>query len=58
VLTLKHSRALYDWYCKHGSKFGITPRVIDADDIMNNPAAVRQLCEQTGLSADDVQYEW
>ncbi|CAN9432057.1 unnamed protein product [Alternaria sp. RS040] len=58
VLTLKHSRALYDWYVKYGAKAGITPRVIDADDIMNNPAAVRQLCEQTGLSADDVQYEW
>ncbi|KAB2099837.1 hypothetical protein AG0111_0g11859 [Alternaria gaisen] len=58
TLTLKHSRALYDWYAKHGDKAGITPRVIDADDIMNNPAAVRQLCEQTGLSADDVQYEW
>jgi hypothetical protein len=58
TLTLKHSRALYDWYSKHGSKAGITPRVIDADDIMSNPAAVRQLCEQTGLSADAVQYEW
>ncbi|KAG9185529.1 hypothetical protein G6011_06860 [Alternaria panax] len=58
TLTLKHSGALYDWYAKQGSRAGIILRVIDADDIMNNPAAVRQLCEQTGLSADDVQYSW
>ncbi|KAL1792304.1 hypothetical protein ACET3X_008811 [Alternaria dauci] len=58
VCTLKHSRTLYDWYVKRASQTGVTPRVIDADDIMENPAAVRQLCEQTGLSADHVQYEW
>jgi hypothetical protein len=58
LLTLQHSRALYDWYLQHGAEGGIVPRVIDADDVMTNPAAVRQLCEQTGLHADAVQYTW
>ncbi|CAG5186754.1 uncharacterized protein ALTATR162_LOCUS11694 [Alternaria atra] len=57
-LNLRHSRALYDWYLEHGASADIMPRVIDADDIMLNPAAERQLCEQTGLHADNVQYEW
>ncbi|KAF1915288.1 hypothetical protein BDU57DRAFT_518183 [Ampelomyces quisqualis] len=57
ILTLSHSRALYDWYTTHAPASRL-PRVIDADDIMNSPAAVRRLCEQTGLSAEHVLYEW
>jgi hypothetical protein len=55
-MTLSHSRALYDWYLENGDKQ--RPRVIDADDIMNEPAVVRQLCIETGLDPDAVQYEW
>jgi hypothetical protein len=57
TLTLRHSRAVYDWYLANASSER-KPRVIDADDIMNNPAAVRQLCVETGLDPDAVQYEW
>jgi hypothetical protein len=57
-LTLRHSRALYDWYLANESKTGRKPWIIDADDIMNNPAAVRQLCTETNLDPDAVQYEW
>jgi hypothetical protein len=56
TMTLCHSRALYDWYLENGGER--IPRVIDADDIMNDPAAVRQLCLQTGLDPDAIQYEW
>lgn len=56
LLTLRYSRALYDWYSTH--EHGMAPKVIDADDIMNNPAAVRQLCNETGLDPNAVQYEW
>ncbi|KAF1829988.1 hypothetical protein BDW02DRAFT_573478 [Decorospora gaudefroyi] len=56
TLTLGHSRALYDWYLAHGGE--LTPRIIDADDIMNDRAAVRRLCIETGLDPDAVQYEW
>lgn len=57
TLTLRHSRAVFDWYLENASKER-KPRVIDADDIMNNPAAVRQLCIQTGLDPEAVQYKW
>ncbi|KAH5566636.1 hypothetical protein HBI24_233290 [Parastagonospora nodorum] len=57
TLTLRHSRALFDWYLKNASSER-KPRVIDADDIMSHPSAVRQLCTQTGLDPDAVQYEW
>jgi hypothetical protein len=56
TMTLRHSRSLYDWYLENGGER--KPRVIDADDIMNDPAAVRQLCLQTGLDPDAIQYEW
>jgi hypothetical protein len=57
-LTLRHSRDLYDWYVRNEDKTGRKPRIIEADDIMNNRAAVRQLCLETGLDPDAVQYEW
>ncbi|CAA9959799.1 hypothetical protein PTMSG1_03207 [Pyrenophora teres f. maculata] len=57
-LTLRRSRELYDWYIEHGPSVGITPRVIDADDIMKDPEAVRKLCRQTGLDPKAVAYEW
>ena len=56
--TLKYTRALYEWYAEREATSGIVPRIIDADDIMNSPAAVRQLCLQTGLDPEAVQYEW
>jgi hypothetical protein len=58
TFTLKYTRALYEWYLSQSAQSGIVPRIIDADDIMNNPAAVRQLCLQSGLDPDAVQYEW
>jgi hypothetical protein len=56
TLTLRHSRDLFDWYLKHGGE--VKPKVIDADDIINDRAAVRQLCIETGMDPDAVQYEW
>ncbi|KAM0712503.1 hypothetical protein Q7P37_011600 [Cladosporium fusiforme] len=56
ILTLRFSRRLYDWYASHPS--ALPPKVIDADDIMNNPSAVRQLCVEVDLDPEAVQYEW
>jgi hypothetical protein len=56
MLTLRFTRELYEWYCSQPS--GPVPRIIDADDIMNDRDAVRKLCVQTGLDPDAVQYEW
>jgi hypothetical protein len=55
--TLRPLRQLYDWYLENAAN-DRKPRVIDADDIMNDPAAVRQLCIETGFDPDAVQYEW
>jgi len=56
VMNMKHSRAMYDWYAANAVE--MKPRVIDADDIMTDPEAVRQLCIETGLDPDAIQYEW
>jgi len=56
TLTLRGSRALFDWYLNHPS--ALAPKVIDADDIMNDREAVRQLCREIDFDPDAVQYEW
>lgn len=56
TLSLRRSRDLFDWYLNNGSE--VRPQVIDADDIMNDRAAVRHVCVETGLDPDAVQYEW
>lgn len=56
TLTLRGSRALFDWYLKHPA--ALSPKVIDADDIMKDREAVRQLCREIEFDPDAVQYEW
>lgn len=56
MLRLSPSRALFDWYANHPA--ALTPKVIDADDIMNDREAVRQLCIDIEFDPDAVQYEW
>ncbi|EUC42049.1 hypothetical protein COCMIDRAFT_104562 [Bipolaris oryzae ATCC 44560] len=58
MLQLRDSRTLYDWYAAQTTHTGITPRVIDADDVMNDAASMRKLCLQTGLDPDAIVYEW
>ena len=58
MLNLHAPRALYDWYAEQSATSHIIPRVIDADDVMNDPATVRLLCTQTGMDPDAVVYEW
>ncbi|OAL00809.1 hypothetical protein IQ06DRAFT_316839 [Phaeosphaeriaceae sp. SRC1lsM3a] len=56
TFTLSPSRMLFDWYLINASHW--KPKVIDADDIMDDPNVVRQLCIETQLDPDAVQYEW
>ncbi|KAL6708417.1 hypothetical protein ACN47E_002680 [Coniothyrium glycines] len=56
TMTLRQSRELFDWYDTRGTD--VRPKVIDADDIMNDKEAVRKLCIETGLDPDAIQYEW
>lgn len=53
---LWYSRWLYEWYLN--TPGAPTPRVISADDIMNRPDVVRQLCIEVGLDPEEMQYEW
>lgn len=56
LLTLRPSRALFDWYANHPAAYA--PKVIDADDIMKDKEAVRRLCQEIDFAPDAVQYEW
>jgi hypothetical protein len=56
TMTLRHSRALYDWYRSQDED--VRPQVIDADEIINDRAAVSHVCNAVGLSSDAVLYEW
>lgn len=56
TMTLRPSRDLYEWYLSQGAN--LQPQVIDADDIINDKAAVRHVCMQTGLDPEAVAYEW
>lgn len=56
ILTLRHSRQLFDWYLQHPA--APAPKVIDADDIMGDREAVRRLCCEIGFDPDAVRYEW
>jgi len=47
---------VYGWYLQQGED--IRPRIIEADDIMSNKDVVHQLCIETGLDRDSIQYEW
>ncbi|KAF5853882.1 hypothetical protein GGP41_006660 [Bipolaris sorokiniana] len=58
MLQLRDSRTLYDWYAAKTANTGIIPRVIDADDVMNDAASMRKLCLETGLNPDAIVYEW
>ena len=49
-LTLRHSGKLYDWYANHACS--IQPQVLDADEIINDKAAVRHVCSATGRGPD------
>ncbi|XP_014560311.1 hypothetical protein COCVIDRAFT_89507 [Bipolaris victoriae FI3] len=58
MLQLRDSRSLYDWYAAQTVNTGITPRVIDADDVMSDAASMRKLCLETGLDPDSIVYQW
>lgn len=54
MMTLSWSRFMYEWYLSHG----ITPLIIDGDDIQNSPETVKMLTRETGLDPDSVIFSW
>lgn len=68
LLTLHWPRTLYDWYVRqiaeaqhgalHQDEDASWPIVLDADDIMAEPAVVVRYCEIVGLDPAKLKFEW
>jgi hypothetical protein len=68
VMTMRWTRKLHDFYCEHFKESNIQaediktnatwPIVLDADDIMTEPAVLVKLCNIIGLDSDRLRYEW
>lgn len=63
--TFHWTRSLYDWYHQHLSKSKseldgeVTwPIVLDADDVMLEPAVIVHFCEIVGLDPSKLRFEW
>ncbi|KAE8395621.1 hypothetical protein BDV23DRAFT_178666 [Aspergillus alliaceus] len=63
--TLKWTRQLYDWCCKHqaDSHDGYSgddhyPLVLDAQDVIHNPSVIRRYCKLIGMDPAYVKYDW
>jgi len=52
--SLQWQRLLYDFFTSHG----ITPLVVDADDLMTNPQYARSLCEKLDLDPEQAYLSW
>lgn len=56
-MTMEWTRNLFDW-CLEQPDEPVPPLVIDAHDVIHNPAAVVKFCEKTGLDTASMQFEW
>ena len=52
--SLQWQRLLYDSFTSHG----ITPLVVDADDLMTSPQYARSLCEKLNLDPAQAHLSW
>ncbi|PLN86128.1 hypothetical protein BDW42DRAFT_108484 [Aspergillus taichungensis] len=60
-MTLRWTRALYDWAAVQRRESGgesSAPIVIDAHEVIHDPAAVERFCEAAGLDREAVRFEW
>lgn len=53
--TLVPQTEIYKWYTQHTS---ISPIVLDADDLIDDPRVLEKVCERLGMRAGDVRREW
>ena len=60
ILRYRWHRIIYEWYEQDSRQPDGSPQplVLDADDLMYNPAAIELLCRRTGLDVRQVKYEW
>ncbi|KPM42521.1 hypothetical protein AK830_g4048 [Neonectria ditissima] len=57
-VTMKWFRTLYDFYTVHFEGDSHWPIVLDADDVMTNPALVSKYAELAGLDSNKVRFSW
>ncbi|KAK7398689.1 hypothetical protein QQX98_011931 [Neonectria punicea] len=57
-VTMKWFRTLYDFYTVHFEGDSHWPIVLDADDVMTNPALVSKYSELAGLDPSKVRFSW
>lgn len=62
-------RRIYDWFVREFEQAGSAsssssqddgtwPVILDADDVINNPAVILRLCDLTGLDKTKLCFEW
>jgi hypothetical protein len=56
-MSFKWTRRLFDWAMEQPD-VPTQPLVIDANDVVHNPAAVVRFCELAGLDTASMQFEW
>jgi hypothetical protein len=54
MISLKWSRRLYDMY----REWGISPIVIDAEDVISSPEMIRRYCELLQMDPEKLRFEW
>jgi hypothetical protein len=60
-MSMAWTRQMVDWaWARHRADPASCPPplVMDAHDVIHNPAAVLRFCEMAGLDKDAVQFEW
>jgi hypothetical protein len=56
-MSMSWTRRLFDWAMEQPD-VPSQPLVIDANDVIHNPAAVVRFCELAGLDTGSMQFEW
>ncbi|KAI1321532.1 hypothetical protein F5Y16DRAFT_416880 [Xylariaceae sp. FL0255] len=57
-ITLRWTRALYDYYANSPSTASLFPIVLEADDIMRYPALVAKYATLSGLDPSKLKFTW
>ena len=58
VMTMRWSRRLYELYTTLHPTDNPWPIIIDAEDIINSPQVIYQLCTLMGLDTTKLQFNW
>ena len=57
-ISIRFSRAVFDWYRFRSVDQYVKPIVIDADDLVENERAITELCRLCNMNENCVLYQW